>query len=432
MQAIILSEQKKKEKTCAVSKLVWKLGMEEFFVLVDQITSIHLSLKKFATFTVATKQAKINQIKTIQADLKKIIKHRQIGAEARAFLIKRYRLLGPKFAECFNLLKVAKNSEENTDEETSDEESAEETDFSDIGEEENKMPPKLDLNVALKVVKPFDGSAINLQSYIESIELLKDYAEEVPEGDIVKFLKITLTGTARGVFDGIGTVDDAIAALKTRFSVKLTPKAVENEMVSKQQSNKSISDFGDEISKLASKLAAAHVSQGTFASESAASNLVESVAVRAFVGGLKDPTTQFLLKARNPATLNKAISDALECGPGSSKPNETALWFTGNQRGHSSGRGRGNRGNSRGTRGNYHNNSQQNNGSYNGNYHNNNNNRRGRNRYNNNNNNGNNGRNRHVANIAQQESATQATPAAQQTNQNQVRQEDANLIDLFR
>lgn len=102
---------------------------------------------------------------------------------------------------------------------------------------------------------------------------------------------------------------------------------------------------------MASKLAAAYVSQGTYASESAASNLVETVAVRAFVDGLKDPTTQFLLKARNPTTLNKAISDALECGPGLQKTNEMTLWFNNSNRGYYRGcgyqRGRGN------SRGNY-------------------------------------------------------------------------------
>lgn len=90
------------------------------------------------------------------------------------------------------------------------------------------MPPKLDLNIALKVVKTFDGSAVNLQSYIESIELLKDYSEDVTPAELIKFLKITLTGTARGAFDGVATVDAAIEALELRFGVKLTPKAVES------------------------------------------------------------------------------------------------------------------------------------------------------------------------------------------------------------
>lgn len=204
-------------------------------------------------------------------------------------------------------------------------------------------------------------------------------------------------------------------------------------MLSKRQGHKNITDFGDEITKLASKLAAAHVSQGTFASESAASNLAETVAVRAFVDGLKDHTTQFLLKARNPTTLNKAISDALECGLGLQKTNGMTLWFNnsnrgyyrGNSRGRGYQRGRGNsRGNYRG-RGNYngYKNHGYNNKGYNNNNHNNNNNYRGNRR----------GRgNSHTANVVEEQQSRQEHQPQQHQPQQNNRQEDANLIDLFR
>ena len=100
----------------------------------------------------------------------------------------------------------------------------------------------------------------------------------------------------------------------------------------KRQNHRSISEYGSEIEKLAAKLAAAHVSMGTFASEAAATNIVQPIAVQAFVDGLKDPSTKFFIKARNPSTLNKAISDALECqstpGASSHEENLIALWFS--------------------------------------------------------------------------------------------------------
>lgn len=294
------------------------------------------------------------------------------------------------------------------------------------------MPPKLDLTLAFKIVKPFDGTASNLQQYIESVELLQDYATEVPEIDVLKFMKVTLSGAAHGSIDNVLTLNDAFTALKTKFSVKLTPRAVENEMASKKQQNKTITDFGSEIESLATKLAAAHVSQGTFATEAAAANIVQSVAVKSFVDGLQNPTTQFLLRARNPTSLNKAISDALECNPETSKPkNETALWcnFQQNTRGHHSGwrgnqnncyrsrssgfrRGRGNfRGRGNYQRGNFQNNFQNNNNSQQRDNHNNNN--------NNNRNNNNRGRqeNRHAANVVEE---------------NIEPNEDVNVANLFR
>lgn len=69
-------------------------------------------------------------------------------------------------------------------------------------------------------------------------------------------------------------------------------------------------DFGSEIEKLTTKLAAALVPNNTFATEAATFNIVQPIAVQAFIAGLKNPQTAFFLKARNPTTLNKTISDA--------------------------------------------------------------------------------------------------------------------------
>ena len=220
---------------------------------------------------------------------------------------------------------------------------------------------------------------------------------------------------------------------------------MESEMHCLKQNQKTIADFGSEIEKLSAKLAAAHVSSGTFASEAAAANIVQPIAVEAFIDGLKDPATKFFLRARNPLSLNKAISDALECTPSTSKStNETALWCgfqwqgqnnTGRNRGFSrgrgsyGGRGRGNYQTYRGRGGNFQNFHGRGRGSYQqnqqgsgrgssrgGNY--------GGNQYQNQR--GHN--NPHAANIAEQN-----PPQQQQRHNNQQQpSEEANLIDLFR
>lgn len=312
-----------------------------------------------------------------------------------------------------------------------------------------EMPPKLDLSLALKLVKPFDGSVTELTRYIESVELLKDYADDVPEATILKFLKTTLIGSAHGTIDGVNTINQAMTELKQKFAIRVTPKAVESEMHCLRQNQKSISDFGCEIEKLTAKLAAAHVSTGTFASEAAASNIVQPIAVEAFIDGLKDPSTKFFLRARNPTTLNKAISDALECTPSTSRStNETALWcgfqYQGNNGGRNrgfsrgrnfyGGRGRGYSQSFRGRGGSYQNfNGSRGRGfqpqtpqgsgrgfNRGGNHYNNHNNQRGH-------------YNPHAANVAEQ---TPPPPQQQQPRRNNptqpVQEEEANLIDLFR
>lgn len=414
--------------------------MDTFFQLQDAVLKLHNNVKKCSNYSDPTKKTKIRELNYLKEELKNNIKSGKFSKDLLPNLVKRYKHLRQLINESIIKLKGDALDETLLGNLFDPNDSQNFSSDSSSDDELENMPPKLDLNIALKVVKSFDGSAVNLQSYIESIELLKDYSEGVTPAELIKFLKVTLTGTARGAFDGVATVDAAIEALKLRFGVKITPKAVESEMLSKRQSNKTITDFGDEIAKLASKLAAAHVSQGTFASESAASNLVETVAVRAFTDGLKDQTTQFLLRARNPSTLNKAISDALECGPGSSKPNEMTLWFSNSNRGYHRGnsRGRGSQRGPRNSRGNYrgrgnyqgYNNNGYNNNGYNNNNH-----------YNNNNSNNNNYRgnrrgrgNSHTANVVEEQQPRQQQQQQLQQNQQQQnnRQEDANLIDLFR
>lgn len=192
------------------------------------------------------------------------------------------------------------------------------------------------------------------------------------------------------------------------------------------------------VNELAAKLAAAHVSHGTFPDEAAADAIVQPIAVKAFTNGLKDPKAQFFLKARNPGTLTKAISDALEVNTTDNE--ETAMWvYAGPSRykPQHTFRGRGNyhrpRGNFRGRfnnnqRGNY-----QGRGRYQDRYQNENNYQRNNENNNHNNNNypqnnrGNNrGRQRH-ANVVAHEPQQQ-----QQQRQNAEEEDVANVIDLFR
>ena len=92
-----------------------------------------------------------------------------------------------------------------------------------------------------------------------------------------------------------------------------------------KQGSKTISEFGKELEKMAAKVSAAHVAVGTFSTEFAAHSIVNPIIVRAFTQGLNEANTRFFLQARNPLTLCKAISDALECEPIAER--STALWY---------------------------------------------------------------------------------------------------------
>lgn len=441
--------------------------MEKFFEAGDVLQKLLANLKKKSNYTEHTKLKKVDDIEDLLKNLKKII-IKSKNSKDQKFFKTRYLQLKGIARQCLKLLKANQldrtetefdeanlehqttTTEQENSSSSSDEYEDIKSDFNSNSEEEenetdeeeelDNMAPKLDLSLALKVVKPFDGSAQKLMGYIESVELLTDYAEGVPEATIIKFLKTTLVGAAHGAIDNATTIAQAFEILKTKFAVKLTPKAVENEMTTKKQHQKTISDFGTEIETLSAKLAAAHVSMGTFQNEAAAVNIVEPIAVQSFIDGLKDPSTRFFLKARNPLTLNKAISDALECTAGNSKTNEEVMWFNSNSSRSNRGHYNGNRGTWRGrnrgfpTRGNYRGrgNYQQNN-RFQGNYRRGNHHQPNENRpyheNNNDNNPNNNSSNRNNSNRGRQQTNRHANVAEEQ---NVNHEEVINHFDLFR
>lgn len=178
-----------------------------------------------------------------------------------------------------------------------------------------KMVKPLDLGITLKIVEKFSGESLELGHFLETLDLLKTYSPEVPEADILVFLKTRLVGSAHGAIEGAATLEAAKQALRNKFAVKLTPTACEAELKLAAQKKLSITEYGRQVEQLAARLATAHVSTKTFPNETAADAIVQPAAVNAFISGLSNPQTAFFVRARNPPTLNRAISDALEVLP---------------------------------------------------------------------------------------------------------------------
>lgn len=385
--------------------------MDTFFKQGDKLNSLLNNLKKNSKITPQGKTKKEELIAGILSNLKLIISETK-NKEVKQHLKHRYLKLKGVANQCYKILKSTETppeleltlaSEEVIEEECKQEEEEEEEDS--IEEEANEteeeeeeedfaMAPKLDISLALKLVEKFNGTPERLTILFEQITLLREYSEGVSDEDVLKFLKTRLDGPAHGAINSATTIEEAKQLLKGKFQVRFSPSAIEAEMAILKQDKKTISEYGQVMSELAAKLAAAHVSKGTFPDEAAADAIVQPTAVKAFMNGLKNQTTQFFLTARNPETLTKAISDALEV----TKPDEeTALWLNNFTSGNNY-RGRGYRGRSRGYhrgRGNYRGRGSYqnyNNGSYRGRggYQNNNHNYRNNGNNNNNNNNNNN------------------------------------------
>lgn len=310
-----------------------------------------------------------------------------------------------------------------------------EINLSDFFKEPDTMANRLDLGLAVKLVDKFSGSAEQLESWIADVTVLRTHETDVAEGSFLQFMRSRLTGSARGVIDACTTIEAAYTALRQRFAIQLTPIAVEAELKALKQKKQTIADFGAEVEKLATKLAAAHVSQGTFPTEAAANPIVQPIAVNTFINGLSNRNAAFLTLSRNPNSLTSAVSTALEVNE--KVDQESAFWAQGNHNAnynYSGGRNKHRGGNNsrhnrnRGYRGGGRGNGNRGNGNHrhhndnyrqNDNHHRNDNPRhRGENQR----------RGAHNAHVAQEVAPLQQ----QQQPQPQPRREEANLGELFR
>lgn len=450
--------------------------MDRFLEINDVVSKLHQNLKKNNKFKSQTRKAKICELLELKGELKSITLDTNLHKEVRKSLAKNYKVVKEKIQNCILLLKGIKleetildegeveesneQEEENTEEEVEEEEVEEENTEEEDTEEENTeeedteeeedpiMAHKIDLGVAIRVVDKYDGDAATLQSWLDNVEVLRADDPEVPEANFIGFLKSRLVGAARGALDGIPTIEAAKITLREKFAIQLTPIAVEAELRQlKQRANKTVTEFGSEVEKLATKLAQAWVSKGApFTTEVSAKPVVEPIAIQTFINGLRDQSAAYLVKSRNPKTLTAAISDALEVQPQSSS--EHTFWAQGSSRspnfahnyqnnrnqGHRGGRGynnnsnRGYRGNSHNQRSNnqgYNNNNHDYNSNNRGYYHNNN--RYNRRNYNNNpnNNNPNNNYNNNNGNNANRNNNRNNNP----NNNNNYQRRNANVAE---
>ena len=157
------------------------------------------------------------------------------------------------------------------------------------------MATKVDLTLAIRIVEKYDGDAATLENWLNDVDVLHEHDTEVSPANFLSFMKSRLIGAARGTIDSATSLEEAKLALRLRFGVKLTPIAVEAELRSLRQKNKSVVEFAADIEKLSTKLAAAWVAKQPtlFPNEAAAKPVIEPVAVDTFIQGLKDQSVAY-------------------------------------------------------------------------------------------------------------------------------------------
>ena len=114
-----------------------------------------------------------------------------------------------------------------------------------------------------QINKNFDGNALALQSFIDSVELLNEMATTADLKKIlVTFVLTKLQGTAREAIPGTPTsLDEIKCALHSKIKPEKS-KTVEGKLVALRTDRTSLSSFSDRINELAESLQRALVIEG--------------------------------------------------------------------------------------------------------------------------------------------------------------------------
>lgn len=173
------------------------------------------------------------------------------------------------------------------------------------------MTDTFDIRTATSLIPVYDGKNEQLDSFTDSVLLMKELTAETHQEILLKFIKTRLIGKAREIVSsGITTTDELLSKLRIKCASKLSSESVLAQLKRAKQGSSSISDFADEIDSLASRLAKTYVSEELATSE-AASKLAEKFALEALTNGVRNPETSLILKAGNFTNLSDAISKAI-------------------------------------------------------------------------------------------------------------------------
>lgn len=193
----------------------------------------------------------------------------------------------------------------------------------------SKMPADeaFDIKTATAIIQPYDGSAENLNAFIDATNLLKELTGNGQQAMLIKFVKTRLLGKARlGLPTNINTIEQLIADVKSRCEEKTTP---ENILAKFKQIKITgdLTSFCNEVENLTNKL------KGIYLEKLIPENVAQSMATKAGVDTLIEKTsnleTKIILKAGSFGSISEAIQKVNEHSAGSNSAQ--VLKFTANR-----------------------------------------------------------------------------------------------------
>lgn len=174
-----------------------------------------------------------------------------------------------------------------------------------------KMPDQLaqatfDIKTATAVISHYDGSAENLDAFIDATNLMKGLTPASQHASLIQFIKTRLTGKARlGLPAVLATVDDLIADVKKRCEEKISPDSITAKLKQLKPSN-DITAITTEVEKLTDKLKSIYIGKQI------PQAVAESMATKAGIDALIDKTTNLEVKIMLSAATFTSVAEAIQ------------------------------------------------------------------------------------------------------------------------
>ncbi|KAI5630744.1 hypothetical protein NE865_16541 [Phthorimaea operculella] len=172
---------------------------------------------------------------------------------------------------------------------------------------------KFDLKVALSLLPVMNDKEDITRELIDSIEYYSTSIDEASGKDLVTFvLKTRLSQSAKlKLSSKYDTVKALLADMRKHLLPQKAATAIQTKLQTTQQRERSVADYGKEISELFVDLT---ISQADGNSEhyEVLRPLNEKLAIKRFADGLRNSRLSTIIAARNFSTLKDAIQAAQE------------------------------------------------------------------------------------------------------------------------
>ncbi|CAH3818633.1 unnamed protein product [Pieris brassicae] len=173
---------------------------------------------------------------------------------------------------------------------------------------------KMDLNILLKFIKPFDGSGEKLIPFLNNCGNAYDLASDSKRSVLLKYILSRLEGKAESAcaIKEFESLEQLSEFLNTQFGEKKHYSALLSDLQNCNQNNDSVNEFALRVESCLSKLLmevnlSQKIKKSKLAGRIAA---MQDLALHHFVIGLK-PQLSTIVRCRDPETLNDAINFAI-------------------------------------------------------------------------------------------------------------------------